>query len=108
MNIKYKGKDVEVKFNYYSFKHMQDLDFSQLEELERKPFKMFDIAGILLLGALKSERKRNVTMDDVDKILKEYTDDEEKSVPELLSGLMEELQESGFFKSLQKMEQEEK
>lgn len=107
MEINYKGKDVEIKFNYQSFKHMGDIDFGELEDLDRKPFKMFQVTAQLLYGALKSSKKRNVTMDDIDKILEDYTESDDKSVPELFSELMKELENSGFFKSLQKLQEKE-
>lgn len=105
MEINYKGKTLDLEFTYNSFKSMQDLNFGELNELEHKPFKMIAFTEQLVLGLLKSDPKRNVTQADVEKVMKEYEEDEEKGIPTLFGDLMEELEKSRFFKSLQKMQE---
>lgn len=100
MEIKFKGKDVELKFTFNSFKYMEEFDVTELENVESKPFKLIPIIEMLLMGALNNNPKVKVNYVDVQNFLEEYV--EENSIADLLEQLMELLQESNFFKSLQK------
>ena len=105
MIIKIKDKDVELKYTFNSFKYMEELDMSELSEIQNKPFKIISIVGILLLGAVNNSRRNKFTVIDVEEFLEEYIN--ENSVADLLEELMKQLQESDFFKSLQKKNIEE-
>lgn len=99
--IKFKGKEKELKYTFNSFKYMQELDLSVLEEVESKPFKIIPLMETLLLGALNYDPKERATLVEVDKFLDEFFN-EDGDIGSLLEELMGLLQESSFFKSLQK------
>ena len=100
MNIKIKNKEYELKFTFNSFKYMEDFDLLALEDIESKPFKLIPVLETLLHGALNHNPKKVISVEFVDEFLDEFMED--GSVTELLNELMELLQESRFFKSLQK------
>lgn len=100
MNITINGKEKELVFTFNSFKYMQDLDLSVLQEAESKPFKIVPFLETLLLGALNSNPKDKYTIDNVSMYLEDYI--VEGDVTVLLEDLMKELEESNFFKSLQR------
>ena len=104
MIIEIKGKDVELKYTFNSFKFMEDLDLGELEELERKPFKMISITQTLLLGALNNHPSVKYSDKEVSEIFENQV--EGGSIVELLESLIELLQESSFFKNLQQTAQE--
>lgn len=105
MNINYNGKQVEVKYTYNSFKFMREVDFAILNEIDRFPFKLFDLAESLLYGGLNHDRKVRYIADDVDAILEEVS--EKGDLMEFVEGMIEELEKSGFFKSLHRQEDEQ-
>lgn len=100
MLINIKNKEVELKFTFNSFKYMGDFDLSALGEMEVKPFKIIPLAETLLLGAVNNNPKLRFSEFDVAEFLEEYVNG--NSLPELLEELITLLQESNFFKSLQK------
>lgn len=101
MNIKIKGKDVELKYTFNSFNYMGEFDLKGIEEMENKPFKIVPMLQILLMGAVNSSVKQKFSLGDVQAFIEKYMDEEE-SITDLLETLMTLLQESHFFKSLQK------
>jgi hypothetical protein len=104
MKISIKNKEVELKFTFNSFKYMQDFDITMTQDLETKPFRVLPLLETLLLGAVNSNPKVRFTVEDVQKFLEEYIEnsDEENSLSGLIENLMELLEASSFFKSLQK------
>lgn len=102
MIISIKNKEIELKFTFNSFKYMKDFDVSQMALLETKPFMVVDIAESLLLGAVNNDIKQQFSIIDVQKFLEKYVEVDGESLPDLVEELMVKLQESNFFKSLQK------
>jgi len=100
MIVNLRGKEVEVKYSFNSFKYMRDFSPSVLEQLEDKPFELIPFMEIMMLGALNHNKKVKFTVDDADDVLEDVS--ENGDISKLLEDLMELLQESGFFKSLQK------
>lgn len=100
MVINIKGQEVELKYTFNSFKYMQELDMGELQELERKPFKILNAAELLLLGAVNHNPAKKFSIGDVQAFLEKFIVD--GSISDLLEELMNSLQESNFFKSLQK------
>ena len=99
MEIIYKGKPVELKYTFNSFKYMQDLDLEELQTLGSTPFKVLGIVDTLMKGALNHNPRRKFDDGDVSEIIEEVMEDGD--LMELLEFLLEELQESSFFKNLQ-------
>lgn len=101
--IKTKFQGRELKFTFNSFKFMEDLDFSVLEEkeIQTKPFKIVPVLETLMYGAVNSNPKIVVSIDDVQVFLEEFISND-GDIVELFTDLMETLQDSSFFKSLQK------
>lgn len=91
-----------LDYTFNSFNYMEDLDIEELATIDKKPFKMFKFATILLLGAMNNDPRVRVDIETVELALVEYA--KEKSIPELIEELIGLLQESDFFKSLQKKE----
>lgn len=100
MVIKVRNEEVELKFTFNSFKYMRDFDMGAIQNIENKPFELIPVLETLLLGAVNSSPKMKFSLLDVEAFLEEYI--EEHSVSVLLNDLMELLQESSFFKSLQR------
>lgn len=105
--IEIKGKQRELKFTFNSFKYMEEFDVGELETVETKPFKLIAIIQDMLFGAVNNDKKQFVPLEDVEQFLETYID-EEKPLDELFTILMEKLQDSGFFKSLQKKVEQQK
>ena len=100
MNIKIKNKEVELKFSFNSFKYMEEFDIEELSDIEKKPFKIISMVEILLLGALNHNPKIKISKEDISIFLEDYII--ENPINVLMEELMVKLQESNFFKSLQK------
>lgn len=98
--IKIRNEEVELKFTFNSFKYMREFDMGAIQNIENKPFELIPVLETLLLGAVNSSPKVKFSLLDVEAFLEEYI--EEHSVSVLLNDLMELLQESSFFKSLQR------
>lgn len=106
MLIKFREKEYDLKFSFYSFNFMEDFDMGELENLDRKPFKMIGITKTLLMGAFNNNPHINVTYTEVDEFLEEYIVD--NNIADLLEELINLLQDSSFFKSLQKKTKKKK
>lgn len=100
MNIKIKNKEVELKFSFNSFKYMEEFDIEELSDIEKKPFKIISMVEILLLGALNHNPKIKISKEEISTFLEDYII--ENPINVLMEELMVKLQESNFFKSLQK------
>ena len=104
MKIKIKGKDVELKFTYNSFRYMEDLDINDISKIETNPFKVIRINEILLLGALNNNPKKIYEFDVVQEYLE--TALEEGNLFQVSEQLMGLLEKSSFFQNLQVEETE--
>ena len=100
MVVKFRDEELELKYTFNSFKYMRDFDMGVLQTIETKPFEIIPLLEALLLGAMNNDPKKKFSIIQVDEFLEEYMETE--SMMELLNFLMEQLQESSFFKSLQK------
>lgn len=100
MEIEFGKKKVELKFTFNSFKYMENFDLRELAEIEMKPFKIISIAEQLLLGASNNNKSVKVSPLEVEKYIEKALDDE--TITDLVTFLIDELQESSFFKLLQK------
>lgn len=96
------NKEYELKFTFNSFKYMQDLDLSSLEEMEKKPFMIAPLIETLLMGAVNHNAKMKVKEEDIVAYLDEFVAGDENSLVDFLEELISLLQTSSFFKSLQK------
>lgn len=102
MEIKHNEEILKLEYSFNSFKFMEELNMEDLSELDIKPFKMIGIAEILLTGALNHNPKVIYNEVMINDILVNITN--EGKLVELLEHLIDKLQESSFFKSLQKTE----
>lgn len=100
MILKLTDSELELKFTFNSFKYMEEFDISKLDGIENRPFKIIGVTRELLIGGLNHSPAKLFNEVDADVILEEVI--ENGSVGELLELLLDELQESNFFKSLQK------
>lgn len=100
--INIKGIVHEPKFTFNSFKYMEEFDIDALQTLDKTPFKIIPVVEMLLLGALNSNPRTRVSLVEVDEFLDEFISGD-GSLSELTEELINLLQESNFFKSLQKM-----
>lgn len=100
MIINHNDKEYELKFTYNSFKYMRDLDLGELEEIESKPFMLIGFTEQLLLGAMNNHPKVKVSLAQVSKIVEAKL--EEGTIMKLMEDLIKLLEESSFFKNLQK------
>ena len=100
MKIMIGKKEHELKYTFNSFKYMENFDLEDINDLQRKPFKMISITEQLLIGALNHDPKKVVMVSDISEYLESVM--EEGSITDLLEELMDLLQNSSFFKNLQK------
>ena len=100
MKLEHNGKEYDLKFTYNSFRYMQDLDFGELETIDSKPFRILGFTEELLLGAINSDPKRKVGIVEVSNIVEAKM--EEGKLVELMERLIKLLEDSSFFKNLQK------
>lgn len=100
MKAQFGKKEVELKFTFNSFKYMKDFDLSELFELESKPFKILSVAGQLLLGAANNNKTVKITPLEIDNYIEAAFN--EDRLGELVEFLVGELENSSFFKGLQK------
>ena len=100
MVVTIKKREVELKYTFNSFDYMEDFDMGALDNIEQKPFKIIKMVKVLLLGAVNNNPKFKVSEDEVAMFLEEYI--VENPINDLLAELMDKLQTSNFFKSLQK------
>lgn len=99
MNITINKVKYELKYTFNSFKYMEDFDLQDISELERKPFKMIKVTEDLLTGAIYNNPDVVIEDSDISNYLEEKLN--EGTLFKLLEDLMELLEESSFFKSLQ-------
>jgi hypothetical protein len=100
MIFKVGEKEYKLEFTYNSFKHLQDFNIKDLEKIEDNPFLMLPIVKSLLDGALNHDPKKEFTDKEVEDILE--TAMEENNIGDVLTDLVGLLEDSSFFKSLQK------
>ena len=98
--VKIGEKEIKLKFTFNSFKYMEDFDLNDVSMLEEKPFKIVSVMETLLMGALNNSPKVEVSVEEVQDYLEAFIVDGD--LTELLKELIDLLQESNFFKSLQK------
>lgn len=94
------GQSILLKYTFNSFMYMEDLDLSEIEHLEQKPFKIIPLLETLLVGAINNDKKNYFSKEAVTEWLSEYM--ETDSISKLLENLMGLLTTSSFFVSLQK------
>lgn len=92
-------RTVELKYSFNSFKYMQDLDLSVMSELDKKPFQIITLSEILLTGAMNHNPKDLYGPMVVQSVLEDLL--EKGELMNLIEDLMELLEASSFFKSLQ-------
>ncbi len=102
MTFDVRGTQVELKFTFNSFKYLEDFDVTVMSEIQFKPFKLLSVAEMLLRGALNHDHKFHVSDSEVAEILENASND--GTIGELITELMNKLQDSDFFKSLQRAE----
>lgn len=100
MLIKVGEKEYNLKFSYTSFLYMEDFNIKDLEKIEDNPFRMLGIVRQLMFGALNNNPKEVFKGEDIDIILETLM--EEMNIVDLLTQLIKLLEESSFFKSLQR------
>lgn len=100
MILEHKDKEYELKYTYNSFRYMQDLDLGELEVIESKPFRIIGFTEELLMGAINNDPKKKVGVALVSNIVETRMD--EGKLMELMENLIKLLEESSFFKNLQK------
>ena len=100
MIIKVGEKEYKLEFSYTSFLYMEDFNIKDLEKVEDNPFRMLTIGRKLMFGALNNNPKEVFSLEDVDVILNSLM--EEINIGDLLTQLMKLLEDSSFFKSLQR------
>ena len=95
-------KTYELKYTFHSLKIMEELDFGEIENIDKKPFKLIGILSILLHGAINFDRnKPEVKPNKCEDLLEDYLNDG-GDLMSLFTDLTGMLTETGFFKSLQK------
>lgn len=102
MTVNIKGIDYELKYTYNSFRYMELFDLSALNEIDSKPFKTIGIAEDLLIGAVNSDPKNKVSLLDVQEYIASIVDSDDGDIVSLIEEMVVALQESNFFKQLQK------
>lgn len=100
MILEHNGKEYNLKYTYNSFRYMQDLDLGELELIESKPFRIIGFTEELLFGAINNDPTKKVSITEVSKIVEQRM--EEEKLVELMENLIKLLEESSFFKNLQK------
>lgn len=100
MIIKVGEKEVELKFSYNSFLYMDDFNIKDLEKIEDNPFRMLGIVRQLMFGAMNHNPKEFFKVEEVDAIMENLM--EEMNIGDLLTQLIKLLEDSSFFKSLQR------
>ena len=106
MKIVFNNENVELKYTFNSFKYMEELDISDMQLLEKKPFKMLPLASMLLLGALNNDPLVVYVEVDVEAYLE--TQLKKGDIIDIFEKLVKLLEESDFFKSLQAKSKEQK
>ena len=100
MIITINDREKDLKFTFNSFRYLGDFDLSVLSEIDKKPFKIIQITKELLYGAVNYDPKDYISETSVDEYLEASMVDGD--IVEMLTSLMELLDDSDFFKQLQK------
>lgn len=100
MTINVRGKDVELKYSFNSFKYLEEFDIRDLQEISVKPFKLIPLAEMLSMGALNNDPTFKVSYDEVCAIVEDIVMNGD--VSGFITELTSKLQDSDFFKQLQK------
>ena len=104
--INIKGKDLEIKFTYNSMKYMQEFDITSFAEVEHKPFKAIALIRELLFAGLNHDPKVVIGEITIDEYIESSI--EEGKFQELMEEVINKLNESDFFQSLQKTKPKKK
>lgn len=102
MKITINGTERELKFTFNSFRYLEEFQIEELSDIATKPFKVGRVTTDLLYGALNYDPRTKIEFADVVEYVQSVYENEDGDIFELLSQLMEELGNSGFFKQLQK------
>jgi hypothetical protein len=97
-----KNREYDLKFTFNSFKYMKELNLKDIEDFETNPLKIACMLEMMLLGAVNSNPNKVVKESELQEYLEEYFTEETSDVTVLFEELMTLLQESSFFKSLQR------
>ena len=100
MKLKVGEQEYTLEFSYNSFRYLKDFNIKDLEKIEDNPFLMLPITKSLLEGSLNYSPSKEFSESEVEKILEDAMD--EMNIGDLLADLVGLLEESRFFKSLQK------
>lgn len=100
MIVKFKEKEYTGKFTFNSFLYLEDFDMAEMQEIQTKPFKALKICKELLFASLNYTPNKKVPMDVVTDIIEDTL--ENGDITQLLIDLTNELEDSNFFKNLQK------
>ena len=92
--------ETELKFTFNSFKYMQEFSGDSFADLKNHPFKIISLTSMLLLGALNNNPATVYSEEFANSYIETYC--ETNNISMLFADLSELLQESSFFKSLQK------
>lgn len=101
--INVNNTDYILKFTFNSFKFIDDLELGT--DYSQFPLKTMTLTYKLLYGALNWARDKYYNEDDVDAIFEGYLQ-EDGDVQLLMKNLISMLNETNFFKALQKKEGE--
>jgi len=102
--IKLGRREVELKFTYNSMLYLENFNFGDIDKIdEGYVFKMFSMTRELLFGAVNNNPRKKFTLDDVDKYLSKFEEDD-GDIKELFELLFDKLESSNFFKKLQQEE----
>lgn len=100
MELKIGEKKFKLDYTFNSFRHMDEIDFGELENIDSKPFKIIGFTEEMLLGALNYSPNNVFSADEAAMVLNEYMDDG-GNLAELVENLTKLMEESQFFKNLQ-------
>lgn len=100
MTIKIGNKNYTLNFTFNSFKHLKDFDISEMETVEKYPFRMFAILSTLFHAALNFSPAKTFTLEESDELLEKYL--ETADMQEFTASIMQLLYDTGFFKNHQK------
>lgn len=101
MNITIGKKKYTLAYTFNSFKYMEDVDLSALDNVKSKPFKLIVLISDLFYGAMNYDKKDYYDKEICDTLLESYVAQEETDVIALAESLMNMLSETSFFKNLQ-------
>lgn len=100
MLVKFGEKEIELKYTFNSFKYMSDFDLTDLGDVITKPFKVIKLSSQLLIGAANNDPKVRVFENEIDAFIEDAINND--TLTDLVNSLIDLLQQSSFFKLLQK------